>query len=113
VAGGHAVVGRRLEAEQVPGLARDDRNRLDRRRAGADHGHALAAEVHAFVWPVSRVIPAARERLAPGDIRHLSIRQATGGHDAEPRADALAAPGLDRPPARRLLVDRARPSPRP
>jgi hypothetical protein len=55
VAGRHRIVGGALEHGQRLGLLRDDRNRLDRRRAGADHADPLAGEVdpscgHSPVW---------------------------------------------------------------
>ena len=59
---GRQTVGRRaLEDGQLRGLLGDQRNRLDGRRAGADHCHALAAEIDALMGPVSGVIGVARE----------------------------------------------------
>src|SRR5262249_709932 len=89
VVGGRTEVRRGLEAEQVPRLRGDDRDRLDGGGAGADDPHALAGEVPALVRPAARVIRLAAEALPPRELRHLRRGQAARRHDAEARRHAV------------------------
>ena len=104
-----AEVRRALEHGELGRLLGDHRDRLDRRRAGADDPDALPGEVDALVRPVTRVVPVALEVLDARDLRHLRRRQAADGHDrrAGPRrarpgrcARASAAPARRTRPTR-------------
>ena len=98
VVGGHREVGRALEDGELRGLSGDDRDGLDRRRAGADDGDALAREVDALVRPAAGEVHVARERVGAGDVDLLRHRQAAGRHDVEPAAELLALRGAHAPP---------------
>src|SRR5262249_53228850 len=63
IVGRPAEIGRAVEDGDVRGLLGDRGDRLDARRAGADHRHALAGEVDAFVWPGAGVVSRAFEAL--------------------------------------------------
>ncbi len=95
----HRVVGGALEDVEVRRLARDLRDRLDRGRARADHPDPQAAEVDALVRPLGGVVPAAAERLKPGDVGPLHRRQVPDGEHAGASRHPLAAPGGQRPGA--------------
>src|SRR4030095_2667946 len=103
-----AEVRRALEDEQVRGLSRDDRDRLDGRGAGADHPDPLAAEVDALVRPASRVIRGTPEALPARKLRYLGRGQATGRHDAEARRHAVAVVRRDGPAPAGLVEGRYR-----
>ncbi len=106
IPGGNAEVGGALEDRQVRRFLRDDRDRLDRSRARADHGYAPAREVDAALGPRSRVVPVSREVVEAqevGDVRH---RQTTRRHDQKARIDrALRRLHVPRP---RRVVPRGR-----
>ncbi|SUF56478.1 Uncharacterised protein [Prescottella equi] len=104
VAGGDAVVRRPLEHEQLVGLLGDVRDRLDARRAGADHPYPLAVEVDAVVGPVRGVEDVAGEGVEAVEVGGVGVRQRTRGDDEEARRDDVAAVGADGP-AQRLLVE--------
>src|SRR5262249_61966406 len=105
VVGGHAEVRRALEHEETGGLLRDDGDGLDGGRASADHGDALAREVHALVRPVARVVPRALEALQAFELRLLRGGQAPRAHDAEARGDFVAGSRSEQPAIRRLVED--------
>ena len=107
-------VRRALEHGQLLGLLRNDRDRLDRRRAGADDRHPLAREVHLVVWPTPGEVHLALEPIGAGNIGHLRDREAAGGHHIV-LGDDVAARGVDRPALgivvpRRGLDTRAEPN---
>ena len=81
----HRVVGGALEHGQVARLPGDDRDRLDRRRAGADHAHRLAGEVDALMRPVAGVIGRALEIFEAGNLGRVGRRQAAHRGDDEAR----------------------------
>ena len=63
----HGEGGGALEHRELGGLLGDDRDRLDGRRARADHADALPGEVDALVGPLAGVVGRARRRTsAPG-----------------------------------------------
>ena len=101
--GGHAVVRRALEDGDLRRLLGDLRDRLDGGRAGADHGHPLAREVHALVRPAARMVGGPLEVRLSGEVRLVGHRQAARGHDAEPGGDGLARVGGHRPAAGALV----------
>ena len=78
-------------------LRRDHRDRLDRRRAGADHADAHAGEVHAFMRPVAGVVGLALEARQSLEVRRARVRQRAGRHDDVLRGVALAVVGGHRP----------------
>ena len=59
----HRVGRGALEHDELVGLLGDDRDRLDRRGAGADHADPLAGEVDALVGPAAGVVRLALERV--------------------------------------------------
>ena len=70
---GTREVRRALEDVQVRGLLGDDRDRLDRRRAGADDADPLAGEVDALVRPVAGVVPVGPRSVSrPGNVGHVA-----------------------------------------
>ncbi len=88
--------GRRALEQRQPGDVRlDRRHELDRRRAGPDHGHALAGQV-VVVVPAGGVERRAPERLQAGDLGVARLAERAGAADQELRADR-AARGLDGP----------------
>ena len=86
VPGRDAEVRGPLEHRQLRGLGRDDRDRLNRRGAGADHAHALACDVDSLVRPETRVVHLPCEPLAAGDVGDARNRQTARRHDQEGRA---------------------------
>ena len=70
VARRHRVLRGALKHHQLARLPGDHRDRLHRRRAGADNPDPLAAEVHSVVRPVAGVIGGAGERVG--------LRRSTG-----------------------------------
>ena len=86
-----------LDHVHLRGLLLDLGHELDRRRAGADGGHALAAEV-VVVVPAGGVERLALEVLEPLDRRRLRLgeRAHAGHHDAGAQRPVG---GLDRPAA--------------
>jgi hypothetical protein len=71
---------------------------LDCAGAGADHGHASAAEI-VFVVPTSGVEELAGEALEALDVGPGRIDETAGTGDDDPRAEGLAACGRERPEA--------------
>src|SRR5690606_37546881 len=69
VARRHAEVRRALEHGEVAGVLGDDRDRLDRRRAGADDADALAVERHRMMRPQARLVELAAEVAEAGNVR--------------------------------------------
>ena len=65
------VIRRPLEDVEVGGLLGDQRDRLDRRRAGADHADALTGEVHALMRPMTGVVGRTGKPVDAGDLRHV------------------------------------------
>ncbi len=99
----NAEIGRALEDVEMGRLGRDMRDRLDRRRAGADDGDLLAGEIDALMRPEARVVRAPFELVEPGEIGLLRRRQAARRHDAEARRDGLALLCPDDPAVARLV----------
>jgi hypothetical protein len=97
VVGGNAEIGRALKDVEVSRLLRDERDRLDRGGAGADHRDALAPEIDAVMRPVARLVPFPLEAIEPRKGRRLRRRETPRRHDAEPRRDFVAAIGSDSP----------------
>ena len=79
-----AVGGSALEHGQVRGLGADDRDGLDGRRAGADHGHPLAGKFHRVMRPQTGVLRLPLEPIAAVDAREL-----WRGHRADRGAQKL------------------------
>ena len=75
------VVRRALEHGQVLRLRRDHRDRLDRRRAGADDADAQAGEVHALMRPLAGVVGLALEARQPLEVRRARVGERAGRHD--------------------------------
>ncbi len=107
VAGRHRVVGRPLEHRELIGLRRDVRDRLDRRRAGADDRDALAGEVDALVRPLARQVGLAGESLRAGDVGVLRHRERAGRHHVVTGSDLVAGGGVDVPTRCVLVPDGA------
>jgi hypothetical protein len=111
--GAHVDRGRRaLEHVQVLRRRTDVRHALDRGRARADHGHALAAQAGEIPLGVAAgvgVVPAARVegvpavRLDPQNARQLGAVQRAVRHDDEAGAHAVAAVGGDDPAGRGVV----------
>ena len=91
VPGGNAEVRRALKDRQLLGLLGHDRDHLDCRRAGADHGNALAGEVHALMRPRGRVVPVTRVAIEALELHNVWHRQAAGRHHEEARLERAAA----------------------
>src|SRR4026208_1539 len=85
-----------VTATRRPGEATPPGGR-EARGAGADGGAPPAGEVHALVRPAAGVVPRAFEALESLEVGDLRVGETAGGHDAEPRGDAVAAVGLDGP----------------
>ncbi len=98
VVSGDREVGGALEHGQLIGLRRDDRDRLDAGRPGADHGDTLAGEVDTVVGPTVGEVDLASEPLGSLDVGDLRHRQAAGGHHIELRRHVGARVGVKRPP---------------
>ncbi len=86
---------RALEDVHPPHLGLDPGDELDRRGAGADHGHALAGEV-VVVVPARGVEGRAREVLEAGQVGHERLRQRPLGGDQHVGAERPLR-GLDQP----------------
>ena len=99
----HRVGGRALEHRELGGLLGDDRDRLDGRRAGADHAHPLAGEVDALVGPRAGVVRRPLERVGAGDLGRVGGAEAAGGHDDEAGRHVVALVGADAPGAGGLV----------
>ncbi len=109
VPGRHRIVGRALEHGQRPGLLGDQGDRLDGRRARADHADLEPGEVDAFLGPFAGVPDRSLEIGHARERRLVGRRQATHRHQAEARLDPITPTsvhflGLD-DPARALLVE--------
>ena len=108
VVGRNCVVRRPLEDREMIGGLRDDRDRLDRRRAGADDADALARETDFVVGPIAGMQRLASETLEPFDLRTVDDGEASRRHDQIAAGEALAVLGFDRPAADRLVETRRR-----
>ena len=71
VVGRHRVRGGALEHRQRLGLLCDQRDHLHRRRAGADHGHAAAAEIDRLMRPGRRMQHRPGKSIEAGKRRHV------------------------------------------
>src|SRR6516162_11720043 len=80
-------VGGALEDRELAGLAGDERDDLDARRAGADDRDPLAREVDALVRPAAGEVGPAGEAAGALDVGRLRHGKATGGHDVVPAPD--------------------------
>ena len=107
VAGRQREVRRPLVHRHRRGLLRDQRDRLDARRAGTDHGDPLAGEVDALVGPASGHVGVTAEPFDAGDVDFLGHREATGRHDVPLGVVDVTVLGRDRPPARSVVPRRA------
>ena len=107
VPGRHRPGRRALEHRERCGLLRDDRNRLDRRGAGADDADTQAGEVDTLMRPFAGVIDGSAKILETLESRTVRRRQAADRHDAEFCAHAVAAVGLD-VPAFCVFIERRR-----
>ena len=83
VAGRDDEVRRALEDEQLGRLPGNDRDRLDARRARADHRNRLSLEVDRRLRPVTGMVGLPLEVRQPRDIRQAEGRERAAGHDAE------------------------------
>ena len=102
----HVDRGRRaLEDVELADDLRELRDRLHRRRAGADDADRFAAQVDVVV-PARGVERLALERLHAVDARQLRRGQDAVGQDHEARAHRVAAIGLDDPAAGGLVPGR-------
>ncbi len=81
----------------MAGLLGDDRHRLDRRRTRADHGDALAGEIHGMMRPMAGMIDFAFEFLQALDVGHPRVRKTPGGEDDMARGDGIALRRRHRP----------------
>ncbi len=106
VARRHGEIGRALKDEEFSGLLGEDRNRLDRGRAGANDPHAFSRQIHPVFGPVSRVVMLAAKSVQARKIGGIPRREASRGRNQEACTDLLAAVGADHPPARRFVEDR-------
>ena len=77
------VVGCALKHGQVLGLRGDHGRGLNAGRAGANHAHALAGEVHPVMRPLASVVPVSLETLQTGEVRHVRRGQAAHRGDQE------------------------------
>ena len=94
VGGGQDVVGGALEHRQRLGLARDDRDRLHTAGACADHGNALAGEIHAPMRPEAGVVGVALEIVQAREIRHARDGEISRRHNADGGLEGLARLGF-------------------
>ena len=106
VVGRYREVGGALKHGELGGLGRDQRDRLDPRRTGADHRHPVPPKVDAIVGPGAREVHLAGEEVGPFDIRRLREGEATAGHHVEAASDVLPAPSADLPPPGRVVPRR-------
>ena len=83
VAGRHRPCRRALEHREASCLLRDDRDRLDRRGAGADHADPQPGEVDTVMRPFAGVIDRPAKILHAREFRTVRRRQAADRHDAE------------------------------
>ncbi|MGY4622352.1 hypothetical protein ACVWY3_000108 [Bradyrhizobium sp. USDA 4486] len=90
-------VRRALEHGEMRGLLGDQRDRLDRRRSGADHGDALAGEIDPVMRPAPGEIDLALEILDAVDLRRFRRGEAAGGHDVMAAGDGRAVVGRELP----------------
>ena len=102
----HAEVRGSLKHEQLAGLLGNKRDRLDRRRTGADHGDTLAGEIHLLMRPVSGVIDVALEIGEALEIGHAGVGQTTGGEHHELRGHGLSVRCGHRPGVGSLVEHR-------
>ena len=83
----------------------DGLDRLDAGRAGADHGDALAGEIHRLLRPSRGVKRRALEIVAPLDPGQGGRRERADRGDQEARTEAAAVLQRDGPAPRILVVD--------
>ncbi|CAB4958103.1 unannotated protein [freshwater metagenome] len=96
-----------LEDRQPCDVGRDRRDHLHRRRARADHGHALAGEVDVVV-PAGGVHRRAREVVQARDGRDLRLVEDAGGADDVAGEQRLGVLELDAPEVAVLVERRGR-----
>src|SRR5205823_3947412 len=94
---------RALEYVQVLGLCGDDRNGLNRRRAGADDADMPAGEVYAVMRPSGSVVGRAAECPGALELRLVRRRETAGRHHAIVCGEARAVYCLDDPAVRGLV----------
>ena len=92
-----------LEDRELAGLAGDERDGLDARRAGADDRDPLAREVDTLVRPAAGEVDLAGETAGAFDVGRLGHREAAGGHDVVPAPDLRPAAGGEPPPVLLLV----------
>src|SRR4029079_7128438 len=95
---------RSLEHGEMSDLAGNGLDRLDARGAGADHGDALAGEIHRLLWPAGGVEGFALETVTPLDARQCRRRERADRGDQEAGAVAAAVLQRNRPAPRVLVV---------
>ena len=103
-----APVRRALEHREMADLAGNGLDGLHAGGAGADHGDALAGEIHRLLRPSRGVEGRSLEIVAPLDPRQGRRRQRPDRGDQEPRAEAAAVLQRDGPAPRSVLVNRRR-----
>ena len=79
-----------LENGEVRGLGGDQRDRLDARRARADHGDALAGQIDLLVRPAAGEVDFALEVADAVDLRRLGRGEAAARHDVVAAGDRRA-----------------------
>ncbi len=92
-------VGGSLEHGELFGLRRDQRDRLHRRRSGADHGDTFAGEIDAVMGPRAGEVDLAGESVGALDVGNLRHRETSGRHDVVPARDVVAGVGVNHPAA--------------
>src|SRR6185436_18113589 len=88
---------------QMRGLFGDQRDRLDARRARADHGDALSREIDAVMRPAAGEIDLALEILDAVDLRRLWRGEAARRHDVMAAGDRRAIVGGELPALGRFV----------
>src|SRR5712691_8302115 len=81
---------------------------LDAGRAGPDHRHALARELHGLMGPSVSMERLALKAVDPLEIRHRGRGKRTERGDQEPRSRTAAVLGGDLPARLRLVIGRRR-----
>jgi hypothetical protein len=71
----NAILRSALEDRQMPALGSNGGDKLDTRRAGADHGHTLVPEIDAAPWPIGGVNNLALKLLTTGNIGQIDSRE--------------------------------------
>ena len=93
-----------LEHGDVRGLPGNFGDRLNPRRARADHGDPLALERNGFMRPETRVVALSREVMNPRNFGFVRRRERTHRTDQEFRGGAVTGAGLHRPALRLFVV---------